>query len=155
MSKVSSGKTGFTFDTFIFYFLVRYFLLNPFSYRFVIQFKTSVSQQHIPCTYTHSYLPSFTQCEIFILDEPSIKQIHKRIMDDIKWERNITKELADTGGCFICSAARCSQPYQHRKNEDNAEHLEHTVHKYRLRNLLRKEYETKSATQSNISRKLL
>ena len=54
-------------------------------------------------------------------------------MDDIKWERNITKELADTGGCFICSAARCSQPYQRRKNEDNAEHLEHTVHKYRLR----------------------
>ena len=56
---------------------------QPFSYRFIIQFESRVCQHHIGYIYASNHLPCFAKRIKLVLDEPSIEQIHHRIMNNI------------------------------------------------------------------------
>ena len=63
----------------------------------VIELEGSVCQQHIRRIDASHHLPSLAKRIELVLDEPSIEEVHHRIVNDIQRIRNIAQELADTG----------------------------------------------------------
>ena len=64
---------------------------------------------------THSYIPSFSQCIKFILNQPCVEQIHQRIMYYINRIGYISQELAYLCRLLIRSSTR--RPSHTRKGK--------------------------------------
>ena len=90
-------------------------LSQPFSYRLIIQFQTQASQNDTQNKNTHSYIPSFSQCIKFILNQPCVEQIHQRIMYYINRIGYISQELAYLCRLLIRSSTRRPQPHKKGK----------------------------------------
>lgn len=91
---------------------------QPFSHRLIIQFQTQASQNDTQNKNTHSYIPSFSQCIKFILNQPCVEQIHQRIMYYINRIGYISQELAYLCRLLIRSSTRRPQPHKKRKNHN-------------------------------------
>ena len=81
---------------------------------------------------THSYIPSFSQCIKFILNQPCVEQIHQRIMYYINRIGYISQELAYLCRLLIRSSTRRPQPHKKRKNHNYTKSFINTIHANRL-----------------------
>ena len=77
-------------------------------------------------------MPRFPECKILVLNQPRIEQIHKRVMRDIKRERNISQKFTYPRRCFIGCVSRRTQYNKNRKYHDYTKSLKKTIHAYRF-----------------------
>ena len=94
------------------------FLAQPPSHRLVVKFQTKIGYQYIPYINAQGYSPRFPECKILVLNQPRIEQIHKRVMRDIKRERNISQKFTYPRRCFIGRVSRRTQYNENRKYHD-------------------------------------
>ena len=116
----------------VFLFGSKKLLTQPFSYGLIIQFQTQASQNDTQNKNTHSYIPSFSQCIKFILNQPCVEQIHQRIMYYINRIGYISQELAYLCRLLIRSSTRRPQPHKKRKNRNYTKSFINTIHANRL-----------------------
>ena len=116
----------------VFLFGSKKLLTQPFSYGLIIQFQTQASQNDTQNKNTHSYIPSFSQCIKFILNQPCVEQIHQRIMYYINRIGYISQELAYLCRVLIRSSTRRPQPHKKRKNRNYTKSFINTIHANRL-----------------------
>lgn len=108
------------------------FLAQPPSHRLVVKFQTKIGYQYIPYINAQGYSPRFPECKILVLNQPRIEQIHKRVMRDIKRERNISQKFTYPRRCFIGRVSRRTQYNENRKYHDYTKCLKKTIHTYRF-----------------------
>ena len=110
-----------------FYLGARNFLVSHFLTGSSYSFRHRQAKMTLKTKNTHSYIPSFSQCIKFILNQPCVEQIHQRIMYYINRIGYISQELAYLCRLLIRSSTRRPQPHKKRKNHNYTKSFINTI----------------------------
>jgi len=76
--------------------------------RDVVEAQTEVCDDDARCANEQCYVPRCTEGINLLLYHPHIKEVHQRIVDDVKWIGNVAEKLANGGGTAVGGSATSS-----------------------------------------------
>ena len=100
------------------------FSRQPLADRLVVGFQAKISQQDASEVNRRGYRPDLPEGVELVVDQPSVEQVHDRVVNGIKREGDVAGKFADPRRAFVRGRAGGSQPDKYREDEEDADRLE-------------------------------